>query len=251
MSFERIETLNDKVVVITGYMGGMGKAIGKRLAARGATIIGIVRKDLSNAQTELDKLGENNLAINASIDDSVALNTARDIVREQYGKCDILINTASISKTINHQNLNDLSDDFFDEIMRVNVRGTYATIRAFAPLLIESADGLIVNITSTAGVRTGGSNIAYAASKAATDSMTRNLAKSLAPKVRVISVAPGAVDTNFLENRSAEFFNKYAKGTPLNRIGMVDDVASTIEACATSMRFMTGNCIVIDGGKTL
>jgi len=251
MSFEPFETLNGKVVVITGYMGGMGKAIGKRLAARGATIVGIVRRDLDNAQNELNMLGNNHLAVYASIDNTESLISAYEIIKQRYDRCDILVNAAGFSKTIPHQNLNALTDDFFDQIMKVNLRGVFATIRTFAPMLIDSNDGLIVNISSIAGVKSGGSNIAYAASKAATDSMTRNLAKALAPKVRVISVAPGAVDTNFLENRSADFLSKYAKGTPLGRIGVVDDVASTIEACATTMRFMTGNCIVIDGGKTL
>jgi NAD(P)-dependent dehydrogenase (short-subunit alcohol dehydrogenase family) len=251
MSFEKIETLDDKVVVITGFMGGMGKAIGKRLANLGAKIVGVVRRDIDNAQNELNMFGDNHLAVYASIDNTESLISAFEIVRQKYGRCDILINAAGFSKTIQHKNLNALTDNFFDQIMQVNLRGVFATIRTFAPMLIESNDGLIVNISSIAGVKTGGSNIAYAASKAATDSMTRNLAKALAPKVRVISIAPGAVDTNFLENRSAEFLNNYAKTTPLCRIGTVDDVASTIEACATTMRFMTGNCIVIDGGKIL
>ena len=234
MSFNSIDNLNGHVVVITGAMGGMGKAIAKRLAARGASIVGIVRRDIDAAQNELNMLGENNLAINASIDDTSALMSAFNTVKEKYGRCDILVNTAGFSKGVNHQDLDKLTDD-----------------RTFTPLLMESENGLIVNISSAAGIRSGGSNIAYAAAKAGTDSMTRNLAKALAPKVRVISIAPSAVDTNFLPNRSPEFLAKQAKATPLGRIGEVDDIAGAVEACATTMRFMTGNCLVIDGGRTI
>ena len=251
MSFNSIDNLNGHVVVITGAMGGMGKAIAKRLAARGASIVGIVRRDIDAAQNELNMLGKNNLAINASIDDTSALMSAFNIVKEKYGRCDILVNTAGFSKGVNHQDLDKLTDDLFDEIMRVNLRSIFATVRTFTPLLMESENGLIVNISSAAGIRSGGSNIAYAAAKAGTDSMTRNLAKALAPKVRVISIAPSAVDTNFLPNRSPEFLAKQAKATPLGRIGEVDDIAGAVEACATTMRFMTGNCLVIDGGRTI
>lgn len=252
MSFRRIDDLSGQVAVITGAMGGMGYATAKRLADRGARIIGIVRRNEESANEMFQKLPNNHLdhfVIKASIDNSDEIKNAVSLVKEKAGRCDILINTAGITQSIPHGNLDALTDDVFDNIMKVNVRGVFSTIKSFVPLLKTSGNGLVVNITSAAGIRTGGSNIAYAASKAALDSVTRNLSKTLAPNVRVVSIAPSAVDTNFLPNRSREFLDNAAKATPLGRIGEVDDIASTIEALATTMRFTTGNCFVIDGGR--
>jgi NAD(P)-dependent dehydrogenase (short-subunit alcohol dehydrogenase family) len=254
MAFEKLDNLNGQVAVITGAMGDMGFATAQRLAQLGARVVGIVRKDLDQAQEKFDTLPNPHLGHFvelASVVDSVAMLKAVWDIKERAGGCDILINTAGISKGIPHVNLDALTDDLFDEIMKVNVRGTFSTIKLFTPMLKESKNGLIVNISSAAGLRSGGSNIAYAASKAAMDSMTRNLARALAPTIRVVSIAPSAVDTKFLSNRSKDFLDSQAKLTPLGRIGTVDDVANTIEALATTMRFVTGNCIVIDGGRTI
>lgn len=253
MSFERLDDLTGQVAVITGGMGGMGYATAQRLAAKGARIVGIVRRNVEDAQIKYDELPNAHLGhfvIDAPIDHSDALVAAAAEVRSRAGRCDILVNTAGTTKSVPHINLDMLTDELFDSIMQVNLRSVFATIRTFAPLLRESGNGLIVNISSAAGIRTGGSNIAYAASKAGIDSMTRNLARALAPAIRVVSIAPSAVDTNFLPNRSQDFLSNAAKLTPLGRIGEVDDIASAVEACATTMRFTTGNCFVIDGGRT-
>lgn len=253
MSFQRLDDLAGQVVVITGGTGGMGYATAKRLAEKGARIVGIVRRNIDEAQAKFNQLPNSQLehfVINAPIDNSAALAAAVVEVRTRCGRCDILVNTAGTTKAVPHPNLDMLTDELFDNIMQVNLRGVFATIRAFAPLLKESGNGLIVNISSASGIRTGGSNIAYAASKAGMDSMTRNLARALAPAIRVVSIAPSAVDTDFLPNRSQDFLNNAAKLTPLGRIGEVDDIACAIEACATTLRFTTGNCFVIDGGRT-
>jgi NAD(P)-dependent dehydrogenase (short-subunit alcohol dehydrogenase family) len=253
MSFHRLDDLAGQVVVITGGTGGMGYATAKRLAAKGARIVGIVRRNVDSAQEKYNELPNAHLGhfvINAPIDDSAALAAAALEVKTRAGRCDILINTAGTTKSVPHPNLDMLTDELFDNIMQVNLRAVFATIRTFAPMLKESGNGLIVNISSAAGIRTGGSNIAYAASKAGMDSMTRNLSRALAPAIRVVSIAPSAVDTDFLSNRSQDFLANAAKLTPLGRIGEVDDIACAIEACATTMRFTTGNCFVIDGGRT-
>ena len=120
-----------------------------------------------------------------------------------------------------------------------------------APLLKKSSHGLIVNISSASALHPRrGSNIAYAAAKAGLESMTKNLALAFAPGIRVISICPSAMNTGFLE-LSDEFYEKEANDTPLKRIPLPDDVASVVEACATNMRFVTGNCFVVDGGRLL
>jgi NAD(P)-dependent dehydrogenase (short-subunit alcohol dehydrogenase family) len=108
-----------------------------------------------------------------------------------------------------------------------------------------------VNVSSIAGFTGAGSNLAYAASKAGVDVLTKGLAKALAPHVRVLAVSPGVVDSSFVPGRGADFNEKAAATIPLKRIGHVDDTAATIEACATTMRFATGSRFVVDGGRSL
>jgi 3-oxoacyl-[acyl-carrier protein] reductase len=112
-------------------------------------------------------------------------------------------------------------------------------------------DGLIVNVSSIAGITGSGSNLAYAAAKAGVDLLTKALGKALAPQIRVIAVSPGVVDSSFVPGRGAEFNEKAAATIPLKRIGHVDDTAAAIEACATTMRFATGSRFVVDGGRSL
>ena len=147
--------------------------------------------------------------------------------------------------------LEALTDSLFDEILQSNLRGVFATIRAFAPLLKASGDGLIVNVSSIAGFTGTGSNLAYVAAKAGVDVLTKSLAKVLAPQVRVLAVSPGVVDSSFVPGRGADFNDKAAATIPLKRIGTVEDIASAIEACATTMRFATGSRFVVDGGRSL
>jgi 3-oxoacyl-[acyl-carrier protein] reductase len=127
----------------------------------------------------------------------------------------------------------------------------FAAIRAFAPMLKASGDGLIVSVSSIAGQTGVGSSIAYCAAKAGIDVMTKSLARALAPDIRVLAVAPGVVDTGFVPGRGADFNAKIAASTPLGRIGSAQDVAAAILACATSLQFSTGTTIVVDGGRSL
>jgi 3-oxoacyl-[acyl-carrier protein] reductase len=163
----------------------------------------------------------------------------------------ILVNSAGHTKAVPAVDLEALSDELIDDILRANFRGVFATIRAFAPLLKASGDGLIVNISSIASFTGTGSNLAYAAAKAGVDVVGDALARALAPQVRVISVSPGVVDSGFVPGRGADFNTKTAATIPLRRVGTVDDVAAAVQACATTLRYATGTRIVVDGGRHL
>jgi 3-oxoacyl-[acyl-carrier protein] reductase len=147
--------------------------------------------------------------------------------------------------------LHALTDELFDEMIITNLRGVYATIREFSDLLKSSGDGLIINVSSQSAQRASNSCVAYSASKAGLDLMTRTLAKSLAPAVRVLGISPG-----YLENATSgvtrlQDNDVLAAQSPLQRLGTADDIASTIEACATTIRFATGTVFLIDGGRLL
>ena len=126
-----------------------------------------------------------------------------------------------------------------------------AIIRAFAPSLKRSGDGLIVSISSIAGFTGVGSNVAYCGAKAGLDIMTNSLGRALAPEIRVMAVSPGAVDTEFVPGRGKEFNDKVAATTPLKRITSPTDVAEAVLSCATLLKFSTGSRIVVDGGRHL
>lgn len=252
MNYKRLDSLEGKVAVIAGCVGDIGFATATRLAELGATIVGLDRRPNEECQAIMDTLpGKGHVAIHAPIQETDLLEAAAVSVKEKFGRCDILINSVGLSATVPHTDLVGLDDKLFDNIMIVNLRGAFALIRAFTPLLKDTGEGLVVNISSAAASRIGGSNMAYAAAKAGLESLTRNLSKALAPEIRVVAVSPSAVDTKFVPNRGPAFLAGAAKSTPLGRIAVPDDIACTIEALATVMRFNTGNTIFVDGGRSV
>ena len=170
---------------------------------------------------------------------------------ERYGRLDILVNAAGFTKPVPHADLEALDDDLIDRMFQVNWRGQFAAVRTFAPMLKEHDDGLIVSISSIAAFTGVGSSIAYCAAKAGIDVMTKALARALAPKVRVLAVSPGVVDTGFVPGRGPDFNEKTSAATPLKRIATADDIAASIVACATHLTYSTGTTIVVDGGRAL
>ena len=244
--------LDDRVAVIAGGLGAIGRATATRLAALGARIVILHRRPQSEADEFLRTLpGTGHFGVVASITDSSGLADAARAVREKTGKAQILVNTAGFTQPVPIADLEGLDDGLIDSIFEANWRGVFATIRAFHPLLKESGDGLIVNVSSISATTGIGSNLAYAASKAALDVMGKSLARVMAPQVRVLTVSPGAVESSFVPGRGADFNAKTAATTPLKRVGLPEDVAAAIEACATTLRFATGQVIVVDGGRAL
>ena len=254
MSFEPLSRLDGKVVVITGGKGAIGMATARRLAALGARIVSIDRnpEGVPALLSGLPGVAAGaHFSLSASITDSTALEAAAAAVKAQAGRCDVLVNSAGFTQAVAPADLEALTDSLFDQVVQTNLRGVFSTIRAFTPLLKASGDGLIVNVSSIAGFTGAGSNLAYVAAKAGLDILTKSLAKVLAPQVRVLAVSPGVVDSSFVPGRGADFNDKAAATIPLKRIGQVEDIASAIEACATTMRFATGSRFVVDGGRSL
>lgn len=131
------------------------------------------------------------------------------------------------------------------------MRGPFAAVRAMRPLLARSAHALMVNISSVAATSAMGSNIVYCASKAAVDNLTLSLARALAPGIRVLSVAPGLVDTDFVRGMDADWRAEQALRTPLGRLAAPVEVARAVTAAATHLTFSTGAVITVDGGRLL
>jgi 3-oxoacyl-[acyl-carrier protein] reductase len=244
--------LDGSVALVTGASRGIGAAIARTFAAAGARVVLTHRDSAAAAEDVCRSLpGAGHRVIQASATDTRAIEAAASSVAEIEGRLDVLVNNAGLTKVIPHGDLTALDDDLFDAIFRTNVRGVFATVRAFRRLLEAGGRGLVVNVSSLAARSASGSNLAYSASKAAVDNLTLGLARALAPKIRVLSVAPGLVETQFTSGWDPAVRRRYLERTPLGRLATPEDVALAVLAAATHLPATTGAVIPVDGGRPL
>jgi 3-oxoacyl-[acyl-carrier protein] reductase len=244
--------LKDKVAVVTGASGGIGSATARQLAQAGArVVVGYNSKPDEAAAVAAALPGNGHVTARIPMQDSVAIRAVAAQVERDFGRCDVLVNSAGFTRMIPHSDLEALTDELIDAIMVANVRGPFATIRAFAPLMKRNGDAVIVNISSVAAITGSGSNIAYGGSKAALDTMAMSLARVLGPEIRVMTVSPAAVDTAFVVGRTTAMVEKVAASTPLKRVVQADEVAAAVMASITHLTSTTGTIIPVDGGKLL
>lgn len=246
------QQLAGRVALVTGGAGGLGRAICQALAAEGASVaVGYRRSGAAAAQVaaSLQAAPMGHAAMAAPVTDSAMLAQLASAIDARFGGLDILVNCAGTTRFVAHADLDELDDMLIDEILATNVRGPFAAVRALRPLLARSAHALVVNISSVAATSAMGSNIMYCASKAAVDNMTRSLARALAPGIRVLSVAPGLVDTDFVRGMDADWCAEQSARTPLARLADPTEVARAVTAAATHLTFSTGAVIAVDGGR--
>jgi len=253
-----MRSLNGQVAVVTGGAGGRGGAICLGLAEAGCAVVVGYNGSEGPARSLADalpKAAQPHAALKAPVTDSAALQALARAVQARYGRCDILVNCAGTTRFVAHADLDGLDDALFDQILATNVRGPFAAVRALRPLLAarrdDGAAGLVVNISSIAAVTAMGSNVAYCASKAALDNMTKSLARALAPAIRVLSVSPGLADTDFVKSLDVSWRDEQASRTPLRRLALPQEVADAVVAAATHLHFTTGAVIPVDGGRPL
>lgn len=246
------QPLSGQVALVTGGSRGIGAATAQALAAAGARLVVTHRDSAESANRVVSALpGDGHRAVRACATESDALNALADSLRAQEGRLDVLVNNAATTRVIPHDDLDALTDDVFDLVMQTNVRGPFATIRAMKGLLLEGPGGVIVNVSSLAARMANGSNVAYCASKAALDNMTASLARALAPSVRVLSVAPGLVDTELSSGWDPERRRRMIDGTPLGRLATPEECAEAVVAAVLHLPATTGVVIPVDGGFPL
>src|SRR5262245_23112128 len=170
--------LKDKVAVVTGGSNGIGAATVRMLADEGASVVICYNKGLERARTLLEQLPKAAHRIqHLAVEESSSVRRAAEDIGNAYGRADILVNSAGFTRPIPHAQLDALDDALLHAILVANVRGPFAMIRAFVPLLRKADEGVIVNVSSISAFTGSGSNIAYCASKAALDTMTLSLAR--------------------------------------------------------------------------
>ncbi len=241
--------LTGKTAVITGGGGQVGYATARRLASQGSRVICLARSNIErceNLYSTLPNQDLNHKVIYADVTNTVSIKAAV----EQIDSCDILINAAGITQTIDGNDIACYNDNLIDSILETNLKGPLVVIRELFPKLSESQEAIIINVTSTSMLRASPSNMVYGASKAGLEVMTKYLAKSFGPRFRVVSVCPGFLDkptSGAIKPPGAN--ERIVKQVPLERVGTGDDVAAVIESLCTQMKYVNGTTILVDGGR--
>ena len=247
--------LEDAVAIVTGVGTGIGRATALRLAQAGARAVYVnysrSSEDAEATARELIELGCEGIPhrCNVAVDSECREMVAAAVHR--FGRLDVLVNNAGTTHHIPHRELESLTDQVWEEILGVNLRGAFHCARAAAPEL-RKAHGAIVNVSSVAAWRASGSSIVYGVSKAGLVQLTRNLATALAPEVRVNCVSPGLVASRWFRQKygdeAAEAQEQVvAQHTPLGEVATPDHVAQAVMGFL-GMDLVTGENLIVDGG---
>jgi len=241
-----------RTALVTGGSRGIGRATALRLSRLGMQVIVGYHHDRDAADHVAAELhGKGHMACRISIDDTASIAEAARGIAARYGRLDVLVNSGGSTQPVPANDLDALSDDIFDAVLRINLRGPFAVVRAMRPLLEKSDGAVIVNVSSLSA-RTGiGSSLAYCAAKGGLDTLTIGLARVLGPKIRVFSVSPAGVDTDFVAGRSRSDLDAKAAATPLRKVTTPDDVALAIEGAITHLTSSTGIVLMVDEGRHL
>jgi len=251
--------LRDSVIIVTGSATGLGAAVVKQVAAKGArVVINYTKSEKEAHETEAvcDYLGVESILCKAdvSVDEDCQRMAAEAIAK--WGRIDGLVNNAARSVFANSKDLDALSAQQFIDVFSVNVVGAYQMTRAAAPHIKAQGGGSIVNVSSISAITGAGSSIAYAASKGALNTMTLSLARSLAPEIRVNAVLPGAFPSRWWadglgEEGAKTLFDKFTGQVPLQSVADPDSVAKTVVWLLEDAGYITGEMIKIDSGMHL
>ena len=247
------------VAIVSGSASGIGAACARRFAAEGFNLVVNYTRSAEAAETTARACrdaGAEAVVVQGDVADDAACIAMVAAAERTWGRLDVLVNNAGVTRFGNPADLATLDADDFARVFAVNVTGAYQLSRAAAPLLSARASGTIVNISSHSGFSGIGSSIAYAASKGALNTLTLSLARALAPDVRVNAVCPGFVDTQWLAGRFdddalAALKRRTAEIAPLRRLVSPDEVAEAVSWFALGGRSITGQLLVIDGGTHL
>ncbi len=240
------------VALVTGAATGIGRAVALRLAREGVAVAVNYSRSEAEARETLagvEAAGARGLLCKANVGDDAAVRDMVGRACAELGGLDVLVNNAGTTRFIDHADLEAVTNETWDEILGVNLKGTFYACRAALPALKERG-GSIVNVTSVAGIGGQGSSIPYAASKAALNCMTKSLARVAAPRVRVNAVAPGPVLTRWLAPYP-QTVERILSVTPMRRAATPDDIADAVVFLARGTSLMTGQVVVVDGGLSM
>lgn len=252
-----IETgLAGKVVVVTGAAGGIGRATALRFAAEGCRVAGWDVKEENGLVGELQSAGAEGFFDHVNVAESAEVESAAQRLLDKWGPAYVLVNNAGIlrdGQLVKYKDgslLGTMSDQQFDSVIGVNLRGVFVCTRAFAPQMIAAGSGVILNASSVVGLYGNFGQTNYVATKSGVIGMTKVWARELGKYgIRVNAVAPGFIATEMVQAMPEKILAAMRERTPLQRVGTVDDIANAYLWLASSAAsFVTGTCLSVDGG---
>jgi len=244
--------LKDKVAIVTGAGQGIGRGIALALAKDGAKVVvaDITDKRFEVAK-EIEAMGSQGLAVKCDVSNREDVASMVKEALNKFGRVDILVNNAGIYP---FKPFAEMTEQDWDRVLNVNLKGTFYCVKAVLPKMIEQRYGKIINLASIAGAVVGfPSLVHYSASKAAIAGFTKSLALEVAQhKINVNAIAPGPIDTPGTKAPDVTIIEQTKKMIPLGRMGLPQDIANLVVFLASDKSsFITGQCIVSDGGYTL
>lgn len=246
--------VSGKTALITGGGTGVGRATAILLAQQGCNVVVNYSRSRAEAEqtaSELKALGVKAFAHQADVADDAQCRGMIEAAVKEFGRLDVLVNSAGTTEFIAHDDLESLADETWDKILAVNLKGPFHCARAAKGPMNTSGGGAIVNVSSVAARLGSGSSIPYCCSKGGLDTLTIALARALAPTIRVNGVAPGFIAGRWLERGLGKAYQRmkqsFEESLPLARVCTPDDVAAAITSLIHN-DMITGQTIVVDGG---
>lgn len=242
--------LQDKVALVTGGSRGIGAAIVKKLASQGATVVINYLFDEEEAKellAEVEAAGGKGMIVLGDVSDFESAKQMMEATYNEFGRLDVLVNNAGITKD---SLMMRMSEEDFDQVINVNLKGTWNTIKHSTKRFMKQRSGSIINISSVVGLMGNPGQVNYVASKAGIIGLTKTLAKEFGPRgVTVNAIAPGFIQTPMTDVLSEEVKDAMLQSIPLNYFGSPEDIANTVAFLASDeAKYITGQVISVNGG---
>lgn len=239
----------------TAFISGASRGIGEAIAITLSKEYNVVLNYASSASaahgvlSQLDPAGKH-MMVQGDVSDSEQVKAMMESVLTKYGSIDVLVNNAGITKD---NLLLRMSDEEFDDVIRINLKGTYNCIRHTARIMMKQRHGKIVNMASVVGLVGNMGQANYAASKGGVIALTKAVAKELAPRgINVNAIAPGFIQTAMTDKLSGDVKDAMLSGIAMKKFGSVEDVANVVKfLCSEDSKYITGQVIAVDGGMVM
>ena len=235
---------------------GVGRACAIRFAQEGLdVVVNYLGPDEAAAKetlATLKRLVRPAMSVKCDVSKSEEVAAMIQQIESQWGRLDVVVNCAGTTHFVDHGDFDAMTEEKWDQVLAVNTKGPFFVTRAAVPLLRKQSNAAVVNVSSVAGISGAGSSIAYCASKGALNTMTKSLARALAPEIRVNAVCPGPIDSGWLrKGMTEEQIEQRVESFPIPRLSKPSDIADAVFYLARGTEMTTGQLLVVDGGRTM
>lgn len=241
--------MENKIALVTGASRGIGQAIALKLGQSGATVIGTATTDAGSAAIKqyLEKAGIKGSGITLNVNDALQIEQTMQMIREQFGEVEILVNNAGITRD---NLLIRMKDQEWDEIMETDLKSVFRLSRVVLRAMMKARYGRIINISSVVGAMGNSGQANYAAAKAGMFGFSKSLAREVGSRnITVNCVAPGFIDTDMTRVLPEELQQDLIRHVPLGRLGRPEEVAAAVAFLASSAAgYITGTVLHVNGG---